>query len=130
MPALPINMSQNIGTQLSYGFIPSVLPANTPNAVREINVGPVDNNTIGWTFQTEDKTTHENFSNFETDSIRAQIEFPCQAIQVPEEDIPIYSSLGFQTISIGCVPLRSYLVLTFAVTRFFSALIFPVSDYN
>lgn len=92
MPPLP---NQPIGACLSYGFAPNAIPAHIPNPSQESSIDQfIDNNAIGWAIQGDNL----NSSNFETDSIRTQDEFPCQAILVPDEDMPIYP-FDFQTVS-------------------------------
>lgn len=89
MPPLP-GSNQNVGVQLSYGFAPGITPSHVPNVRRDdsVDAGPG----IGWSFGGNNSTNslHSNDSGVH-DTIQSQNEVPCQAVRVPEEDMPIYS---------------------------------------
>lgn len=93
MPPLPGSNSANMGVQLSYGFAENVSPSKIPNVRREdtVDMGP----SIGWSFGGGGgghSTPSRNSSDSGVhDAIQAQTEIPCQAIFVPDEDMPIYS---------------------------------------
>lgn len=76
MPPLPDQRGNNpnIGSYLSYGFVPNVSPSHLTN---------IQTSHIGWLIQNET-------INIENDRIKSEIEIPCQAIMVPDEDMPIY----------------------------------------
>lgn len=99
MPALPGSGNSNIGAQLSYGFADNISPSKIPNVQRQdtVDTGP----SIGWSFgsgngsgsRNVDSLSYRNSNNINNihDPIQAQVEIPCQAIFVPDEDMPIYS---------------------------------------
>lgn len=107
MPPLPGSQNQYSGVQLSYGFAPSVVPAQIPNVPRvdSIDSGPK----LGWNIggmgggASSFPRPPSVASTTSTDSgvhvpITAQQERPCQSIFVPDEDRPIYS-FGFPSVS-------------------------------
>lgn len=97
MPPLPGSNTANMGLQMSYGFAGNVSPAKIPNVRRDdtVDMGP----SIGWSigggggggsggFGTPSRNSSDSGVH---DPIQAQTEIPCQAIHVPDEDMPIYS---------------------------------------
>lgn len=96
MPALPGSGNANIGAQLSYGFAANISPSKIPNVRREdtVDTGP----SVGWSIggggigsagPPPYRNSNSNASIHEP--IEAQTEVPCQAVFVPDEDMPIYS---------------------------------------
>lgn len=78
MPPLPnktVN-EQNVGRNLSYGFAPKCFESNAQNPH------------IGWS-----PNVHKGETSIETEPTRAQVEILCQAIRVPDEDMPIYPNM-------------------------------------
>lgn len=103
MPPLPgSRTAAPTGAQLSYGFSANVVPAQVPNVPRadSIDGGPG----IGWNIGgSNDSGSRSSAGTPKTpdgihDVIEAQQEKPCQAIFVPDEDMPIYS-FGFPSVS-------------------------------
>lgn len=92
MPPLPGSQNTNMGVQMSYGFSANVSPSKIPNVRREdtVDMGP----SIGWSFggggSAPPRIPTPTTGNIHQ-PIQAQTEVPCQAIFVPEEDMPIYS---------------------------------------
>lgn len=87
----------NLGFQLAYGFAPGVLPCQVPNPAPDATSGHAHPN-IGWAL-TSDTTS---FDGVEDTKAVAHEEVPCQAIRVPEDEMPIYghvSTLFFNLIS-------------------------------
>lgn len=91
MPSLPGSGNANMGAQLSYGFAANVSPAKIPNVRREdtVDTGP----SIGWSLGGGGAPAPYRSSGGSGihEPIQAQVETPCQAIFVPDEDLPIYS---------------------------------------
>lgn len=103
MPPLPnstYGQSQPTGVQLSYGFSTNILPAQVPNAVRadSVDIGPG----IGWNIGGHSNSRSQGSSSFDggvRDELAiAQVEKPCEAVYVPDEDMPIYS-FGYPSVS-------------------------------
>lgn len=92
------NPNQYCGYNLSYGFAPNIVPSHIPNPNRE----NVASHPIGWAIG----GSGSQFSNSSapppvpevTDSHRSQIEIPCQAIRVSEDDMPNFL-FKFPTVS-------------------------------
>lgn len=106
MPPLPNSpYSANVGVQLSYGFAPSIEPAQIPNVPRadSIDSGPK----LGWNIggvgggsSSSSIPSRTSIDSGVHDPIKAQQEVPCQSIFVPDEDRPIYSMFGFPSVSL------------------------------
>lgn len=122
MPAIPnsqYNSGANVGVQLSYGFAPSVVPAQIPNVPRadSIDSGPK----LGWniggleTGGSSSTSTTSNDSGIH-DPIKARQEKPCQSIFVPEEDRPIYS-FGFPSVSESSQKVFFFFVFFFSENK-------------
>lgn len=103
MPQMPALPSSNIyqqnthpsGMQLSYGFAPNIIPSHIPNIVRDDNVDQNDGRPlVGWALGGNKSLTGSTDSGNVHDTIKAQAEIPCQAVIVPDEDMPIYSFFG------------------------------------
>lgn len=77
---------------LSYGFAPNIVPSHIPNPARGGNI-------IGWTVGgNNDIAPSSSWNENVHYPIRTQIEIPCQAIFVPDEDMPNYP-FKFQMVS-------------------------------
>lgn len=92
MPPLPGSQNTNVGVQMSYGFAANISPAKIPNVRRDdtVDMGP----SIGWSIGGGGPAPHRNSTPSSAnihEPIQAQTEVPCQAIFVPDEDMPIYS---------------------------------------
>lgn len=106
MPPLPgagsYQDTSNVGFQLSYGFAPSVLPSQIPNAPRHHSTAAVPypaapSSTpagpgIGWAIGLGNSTDVH-------DPHQAQAESKYESIFVPNEDRPIYSNMRFFDVS-------------------------------
>lgn len=81
---------------MSYGFAPGVMPNQVPNpnvtrGSHESSVGSTASYpNIGWALSRGD-SIHSGVSETE---IVSQEEIPCQAIFVPEDEMPIYGNYG------------------------------------
>lgn len=105
MPPLPgSNFNNQIpGVNLSYGFSPNVTPCQIPNerpSAGYPSVPPISSlsgPSIGWALQGSTDSA-SNAPAVNDTGIEKQVEIPCQAIIVPDEDMPIYS-FGYSTVS-------------------------------
>lgn len=107
MPPLPGSQytpapNYNSGNvQLSYGFAPNVLPTQIPNVQRKdsieqpgmdmgpgMGMGPG----VGWNLGGGGGSTDSR--DGVSEAVKSQKEIPCQAIHVPEDEMPIYSMFG------------------------------------
>lgn len=89
-----------MGSQLSYGFAPNIIPSSVPNAYHEQPSHLSEPRFhIGWSIG-GDNVPSPSSSQDETvtDAIQRQTEIPCQAIRVPDEDMPIYSWRDYRTV--------------------------------
>lgn len=99
MPPLPgaYENSRNDGVHMSYGFAPNIIPSHIPNEQRQHGDSHTDGPPIGWAVQgSTDSSSHSSHAG--DSPIQKQVEIPCQAIIVPDEDMPIYS-FGYPTVS-------------------------------
>lgn len=89
------NPNQFSGCNLSYGFAPNIVPSHIPNPSRE----NVPSHPIGWAIG-GNEFSGGSFSNPmpQHDPVRSQVEIPCQAIRVSEDDMPNYL-YKFPTVS-------------------------------
>lgn len=92
---MPSYGGPNIGFQMSYGFAPGVVPNQVPNP--NVSRGSHDSSAygsaasnIGWVLSRGD-SAHSEVSETE---IVSQDETPCQAIFVPDDEMPIYGNFG------------------------------------
>lgn len=95
---------------MSYGFAPNILPSQVPNA-QHIGVAPPPLPTayggggavggsggaypsLGWAFSGDQSNfgSTSTFGGVSDVSAVSQTEIPCQAIFVPEDEMPIYGS--------------------------------------
>lgn len=88
------NPNQFSGYNLSYGFAPNIVPSHIPNPNRENTPShPIPSHPIGWAIG-GNSSPYPNLSNIPehvpqvTDPVRSQLEIPCQAIRVSEDDMP------------------------------------------
>lgn len=101
MPPLPGSRGPApTGMQLSYGFSPNVVPSQVPNVPRadSVDTGPGIGWNIGGSIGSGSGSGTPSTPDGVHDVIEAQQEKPCQAIFVPDEDMPIYS-FGFPSVS-------------------------------
>lgn len=76
------NPNQFSGYNLSYGFAPNIVPCHIPNPNRK----SIPSHPIGWAIGGNDgfNSTPQHVS----EPVRSQVEVPCQAIRVSEDDMP------------------------------------------
>lgn len=99
MPPLPGSNNQYDGARLSYGFAPNITACNIPNEQKpQANTQP-KGPSIGWAFQNDLTDGCAQSTPAEDSPVEKQVEIPCQAIIVPDEDMPIYS---FGNPSVSC----------------------------
>lgn len=80
---------------MTYGFAPGVLPSQVPNAVCEMpplpsSAGGAPYPNLGWAF-TADTSSFDGVSEGPTIS---KDERPCEAIRVPDDEMPIYGTFN------------------------------------
>lgn len=99
MPPLPGSNYYNSGNaQLSYGFAPNILPTQIPNVHRNDSI---ESPGLGWNIGGGGGgRSIDSFDSGVLDPAKAQKEIPCQAIHVPEDEMPIYSFFGLDSVSI------------------------------
>lgn len=78
---------------MSYGFAPGVVPNQVPNP--NVTRGSHDNSfsgssNIGWALSRGDSVN----SGISETEVVSQEEIPCQAIFVPDDEMPIYGNYG------------------------------------
>lgn len=102
MPPLPNTPNSNKydGMSLSYGFAPNIIPCHIPNVQRKDSLpkGP----SIGWSIGDLVDSRRSGIPSpapaSDSPVENKQVEALCQAIIVPDEDMPIYS-FGYPSVS-------------------------------
>lgn len=85
-----VGSSPNIGLQMSYGFAPGVMPSQVPNAVHGTQPPPPGRRhaNLGWAITADTKS----FDGVTDVPAVQQDDTHCQAIHVPQNEMPIYGS--------------------------------------
>ncbi|XP_031635619.1 calpain-B-like [Contarinia nasturtii] len=98
MPPLPGSTNHYDSARLSYGFAPNITACHIPNEQKPQAITQPSGPSIGWALQNDltDGCTHSTPAN--DSPVEKQVEIPCQAIIVPDEDMPIYS-FGYPSLS-------------------------------
>lgn len=80
------NPNQFSGYNLSYGFAPEIVACHIPNPNRE----STPSHPIGWAIGGSSGSLSYPPPQHVSESVRSQVEVPCQAIRISEDEMPSF----------------------------------------